>query len=71
MQVYLPEDMFQDLKHASIARDTSMSDLIRSGLNHVLYPPKDNQFDPLLDFVGQAKPAKKTNAVQAVKDLYQ
>lgn len=70
MQVYLPDEMFVDLKQVALLQNTNMSFLIRKGLKKVLYSEKDFKFNPMRDFVGKGKAKRKTNAVSEIKDYY-
>lgn len=71
-QVYLPEEMHQDLKLAAAARGVNYSTLIRSGVSRVL---KDDQTkkknnNAWKSFIGAGGKGKKTNAVRMIHDYY-
>jgi len=70
MQVYLPKEMFVDLKQTALTKGVTMSNLIKDGLTKILYPDRDKSFDPMTDFVGKGKTAKQTNAVKDIKNYY-
>lgn len=70
MQVYLPEDLFIDLKTRAAVEDVAMSELIRKGLKKVLLRPI-KKTDPMKVFVGRYQAKIKTNAVQVINGYYQ
>lgn len=72
MQIYLPERLFSDLKRSAKIQDTSMSEIIRTGLQKVLYQKKskETRFDPMRDFVGRCTSRDKTDSIQEVHSLY-
>lgn len=70
MQVYLPGDLFIDLKTQAAVRELSMSELIRRGLRNVLRVEK-KKLDPMKEFVGKCKAKVKTDAVKEIDNYYQ
>lgn len=69
MQVYLPEETFVNLKTRAAVEDVSMSDLIRKGLEKVLFLDRKS-VNPMKDFVGKLKSKKKTDSVKEVNNYY-
>jgi len=56
-QVYLPEDLHQELKFLAKAEKTNFSNLIRQGAEEVIRKKikKKEKFDPWKSFVGKGK----------------
>lgn len=69
MQVYIPENLYDNLKRKASVEDVSMSELIRQGLQKILRTEK-RFADPMKVFVGQAKTKKRTNALKDIEDYY-
>lgn len=69
MQVYIPEDLFTDLKNKAAGEDTSMSEIVRKGLKKVLNID-DKRADPMRSFVGKCRIKAKTNAVEEINSHY-
>lgn len=69
MQVYLPEELFIDLKTMALVEDITMSELVREGLRKTLKVDK-KRADPMKIFVGKCKAKEKTNAVEEVNSYY-
>ena len=72
-QVYLPEDLYNEVKLLSLSGEGSFSDLLRDGLRTVVKTKrknKKNNFAAWKSFVGAAKGGKKIDGVKAIKDYY-
>lgn len=70
LQVYLPENLFLDLKSRAVIEETSMAEIIRRGLRKIINLEK-SQADPLRVFVGKCRLKSKTNSVKTINDYYQ
>lgn len=71
MQIYLPDEIYQELRTASKLNNRPMSEFVRKGLNHVLSLGKKNKADPFKYFVGQSKSKIKPNALKGFDDYYE
>lgn len=69
MQVYLPEELFSNLKSRAAIEDISMSEIIRKCLEGLLFN-KSAKTDPMKEFVGKFKSKKKTNGVKEINNYY-
>jgi len=69
MQVYLPDDIYEELRLVSRLTKKPMSEFVRKGLGKVLAPPK-KKGDPFKYFVGKGKTKKKSNALKDFDDYY-
>lgn len=71
-QVYLPDDLYHDLKLLAATGNENFSELVRRGVEKVVQvkrKAKKRKFDPLKDFAGTIK-GYKTNAVKDIHDYY-
>lgn len=73
MQIYLPHELFIQLKQKAQENDVSMADIIRTSLKKTLPAKKKTKdsFDPFKSLVGCIKTKKTTNAVQDIHDYYE
>jgi len=72
-QIYLPEDLYRQLKLLANAKNTNLSTLIRQGAQKIINQ-HNKDTNPKVDFakfIGQAKTNKKTNAVKDIHDYYE
>ena len=70
MQIYIPDDMYQDLKTTARNSQIPMSHIVRRGLKKVLYPKQTVQKTKLNQFVGRYRGPVKTDAVNDIQALY-
>jgi hypothetical protein len=68
MQIYLPDDIYQELKLTAKLTNRPMSELVRMGLKKVL--PSKVAADPLKHFVGKGKTKKAGNAMKELGEYY-
>jgi len=68
-QVYLPDDIYEELRLVSRLTKRPMSEFVRTGLSKVLALPK-KKADPFKYFVGKGKTKKKSNALKDFDDYY-
>lgn len=71
-QVYLPDELYHDLKLLAATGNENFSGLIRRGVEKVVREKKKTKkkFDPLKDFAGTIK-GYKTNAVKDIHEYYE
>lgn len=72
-QVYLPEELYNDVKLLSLSGEGNFSDLLRKGLRTVVKTKaKSNKgtFAEWKSFIGAAKGGKKIDGVKAIQDYY-
>lgn len=69
MQIYIPENLYNNLKQTASVEDISMSEIIRKSLQKALNKEKRN-VDPMKVFVGQAKTKRRTNALKDIENYY-
>ena len=71
-QVYLPDDLYRELKLLAASGKDKFSDLIREGVKDVVKKRKRRvkKFDPWKDFIGAIK-GVRTNAVKDIDDYYE
>lgn len=70
-QVYLPEDIYKDLKLLSATSGMNFSELIREGVSAVVKRRKIKRTKNWgKDFFGAYKGKVKTNAVQDIHEYY-
>ena len=70
-QIYLPDDIYHDLKLLSKTKKVKFSHLIRKGAERVLSEEKKAvKKDAWKDFIGAIKGGPKTNAVKDIQDYY-
>ncbi|OGV97006.1 hypothetical protein A2W24_02695 [Microgenomates group bacterium RBG_16_45_19] len=70
MQVYLPDEMFVELKRYARLKDIPMSHVIRKGLSWVLAEKGGKKIKFGEGFFGAYKGPIKTNAVEDIDDYY-
>lgn len=73
-QVYLPEDLYNDVKLLSLSGEGNFSDLLREGLKTVIEAKaKTNSgtFAQWKSFIGAAKGGKRIDGVKAIRDYYE
>ena len=70
MQVYLPDDIYEELKMASKVSKKPMSEFVRKGLSQVLVLGEKGKGDPFRYFVGKGKTKKEANALKDIDDYY-
>lgn len=70
MQVYLPDEVYEELRLASRLSRKPMSGFVRKGLDHVLGLTKNKKVDRFKSFVGKGKTKVRTDAVNDVADYY-
>jgi len=71
-QIYLPEDIYEDLRLIAKTQKVNLSQLIREGAKNVIVGrTKQIKNDGWKEFVGAAGKSKiKTNAVKDIHDYY-
>ncbi len=71
MQVYLPDDVYAELRIAARLSKRPMSEFVRKGLGQVLkLTDKNRKNDPFKFFVGKGKTMVKTNALEDFGRFY-
>lgn len=73
-QVYLPEDLYNEVKLLSMSGEGNFSDLLREGLRTVVKiksKNKKNNFAAWKSFIGAAKGGKKIDGSKAIQDYYE
>ena len=73
-QVYLPEDLYNELKLLSATGQGRFSDLIRKGVEKLVREKKarkKNNWDVWKSFIGAAKGGPKIDGVKAIRDYYE
>lgn len=69
-QIYLPDDLYRDLKLLSNTRQTNISKLIREGAREVVRKKTKIKKGAWESFMGAIKTKVKTNAVKDIHDYY-
>ena len=70
MQVYIPDEMFSDLKRYSRINEVAMSEVVRKGLDKVLGAKKPTKLKFGEGFFGAYKGHIKTDAVNDIHNYY-
>lgn len=71
MQIYLPDEIYQELRTASKLSNRPMSEFVRIGLNHILSLGDKKKGDPFKYFVGQGRSKIKSDALKDFDDYYE
>jgi len=72
-QVYLPEELYNDIKLLSLSGEGNFSDLLREGLETVVKAKAKSDrgtFAKWKSFIGAAKGGKRIDGVSAIRDYY-
>lgn len=69
-QIYLPEDIYRDLKILSSNGQTNFSQLIRDGAREIIKKRSTMNKSAWLKFIGAAKTHIKTNATKDIHEYY-
>ncbi|OGM18908.1 hypothetical protein A2686_03875 [Candidatus Woesebacteria bacterium RIFCSPHIGHO2_01_FULL_38_10] len=71
-QVYLPDDLYRELKLLAASGKDKFSDLIREGVKDVVKKRKRRvkKFDPWKDFIGAIKGGPKISGQDLIDDYY-
>lgn len=70
-QVYLPEDLYNDLKLLAATGKDKFSDLIRQGVEEVIKKKKiKGKGDPWKEFIGAIKGGPKVSGQKLIDDYY-
>lgn len=69
-QIYLPDDLYRDLKLLSSNGQTNISRIIRDGAREIIKKRSTMKKSAWLKFIGAAKTRIKTNATKDFHEYY-